>query len=92
MAFSATKVGETVVGSLRMTYGYWTAGGDTGGNINTGLHQCVSINLTAAGTSIVADAPTVNESDLLSGKGIDGSAVTIITTSNTSGLWQAFGW
>lgn len=92
MAFSATKVGETVFGNLRVTYGYWTAGGDTGGDINTGLHRCVHMQLTAGGSSIVADAPTINETNLAAGKAVDGSAVTIITTSNTSGFWMAYGY
>jgi len=87
MAMTSAKVGETVIGNLRMTWGTWTAGGDTGGNINTGLHQCVSMVLTAGGSSIVADAPTVNET-----MPCDGSAVTIITTSNTSGFWEAKGY
>ena len=37
MAFSASKVGENVFGSLRVTYGTFTGGSTTGGNINTGL-------------------------------------------------------
>lgn len=86
MAMTSAKTGENVAGALRMTYGTWTAGGDTGGNINTGLHQVVSMSLSAAGSSIVADAPTINETFPC-----DGSAITIITTSNTSGYWIAFG-
>jgi len=88
MAFTATKTGEHVVGDLRMTRGtYSNAGGSTGGNINTGLHQCVDMKLTASGSSIVADTPTINETFP-----VDGSAVTIITTANTAGYWIAFGY
>lgn len=87
MAFSASKTGETVFGNMRMTYGTWDGGSETGGNINTGLHQCVGIILQAGGSSIVADAPTVNES-----MPCDGSAVTIIVKSDTDGFWFAFGW
>lgn len=88
MAFTATKTGEHVVGDLRMTCGtYISSGGDTGGNINTGLHQVVAMDLTASGSSIVADAPTINETFPC-----DGSAVTIITTANTAGYWQAYGY
>lgn len=87
MAFSATKSGETVFGNMRVTYGTWDGGGETGGNINTGLHQCVHMQLTAAGSSIVADAPTIDEDFP-----VDGSAVTIIVTSDTDGYWMAFGY
>lgn len=87
MAFSASKTGEHVFGDLRVTRGTWTGGGDTGGNINTGLHQVVAMQLTAAGSSIVADTPTINETFP-----VDGSAVTIICTSNTDGYWLAFGY
>lgn len=87
MAMTSAKTSESVFGNLRMTYGTWTAGGDTGGDINTGLHQCVAMYLTARGSSIVADAPTINETFPC-----DGSAITIITTSNTSGYWIAFGY
>lgn len=87
MAFSATKVGETVFGNFRVTYGTWDGGSETGGNINTGLHKCAFMLLTAGGSSIVADAPTVNET-----LPCDGSAVTIIVTSDTDGFWMAFGW
>jgi hypothetical protein len=87
MAFSASKTGEHVVGDLRMTCGTFTGGGDTGGNINTGLHQVVTMSLTARGSSIVADAPTINETFPC-----DGSAVTIICTSDKDGYWQAYGY
>lgn len=86
MAFSAAKVGETVFGNLRVTYGTFTGGSETGGNINTGLHQCVAMQLTARGSGIVADAPTINESFPVAG-----SAVTIICTNNTDGFWMAYG-
>lgn len=88
MSFTATKTGEHVVGDLRMTRGtFLSSGGDTGGNINTGLHQCVAMQLTASGSSIVADAPTINETFPCAG-----NAVTIITTANTAGYWTAFGY
>jgi hypothetical protein len=89
MAFTSTKIGESVFGNKRVVYGkYVNDGGSTGGDINTGLHHCDMMLLTAWGSSIVADAPTVNE-DLSSA--IDGSAVTIIATANSSGYWMAIG-
>jgi hypothetical protein len=86
MAFSASKTAESVFGNFRVTYGTWTGGGDTGGNINTGLRLVNFMQLTAKGSSIVADAPTINETFP-----VDGSAVTIIVTSNTDGYWIAYG-
>lgn len=88
MGFTATKTGEHVVGDLRMTRGtFANDGGSTGGNINTGLHQCLHMDLTASGSSIVADAPTVNATFP-----VDGSAVTIIATANSAGYWTAYGY
>ena len=87
MAFSAAKTGEHVIGDLRMTRGTWDGGSETGGNINTGLHQCLGMWLTATGGTIVADAPTVDETFP-----VDGSAVTIIVTSDTNGYWYAIGY
>lgn len=87
MAFSASKTGEHVVGDLRMTRGTYTGGGTTGGKINTELHQVVDMHLTPKGASIVADAPTINETFPC-----DGSAVTVIITNNTDGYWTAFGY
>ena len=86
MAFSATKTGESVFGNKRVTYGTWDGGGDTGGNINTGLRIVDFMTLTAAGALIVADAPTINETFPVAG-----TAVTIIVTSDTDGYWIAYG-
>jgi len=86
MAFSAAKTGETVFGDKRVTFGTWDGGGETGGNINTGLHHVEMMMLTAAGSAIVADAPTINETFPC-----DGSAITIICTSDKDGYWMAFG-
>lgn len=86
MAFSASKTGDSVWGNKRITYGTYTGGGTTGGDINTGLHICEGIFLTPKGSSIVADAPTVNET-----LPVAGSAVTIIVTNNTDGYWWAIG-
>ncbi|MCE5336821.1 MAG: hypothetical protein LLG06_19765 [Desulfobacteraceae bacterium] len=91
MAFTDTKLGETVMGNYRMTWGTFSSSdGDTGGDINTGLHKCELLIPVATGGSIVADSPTVSET--IAAGGVDGTAVTIITTANTAGLWIAFGW
>jgi len=86
MAFSSTKVGESVFGDKRVTFGTWDGAGVTTGDIDTGLHHADHIQLTAGGSSIVADAPTINETLPCAG-----SAVTIIFTSGTDGFWMAFG-
>lgn len=89
MAFTATKIFETVMGNQRVVFGkYVNDSGSTGGNINTGLHHCEGMLLTNWGSSIVADGATVNE-DFSSA--VAGSAITIIATANSSGYWMAFG-
>lgn len=86
MAVTTVKTIDTVIGNVRLTGGTYSAS-DTGGNINTGLHQVLSMMLVATGGSIVADAPTINETFPM-----DGSAVTIIVTNATTGLWWAIGY
>lgn len=87
MSITITKVGESVFGDKRVVYGkYVCDGGDSGGEITTGLLHIDMMQVTAAGSSIVADAPTINETFPLSG----GDA-TIICTANSSGYWMAFG-
>lgn len=87
MAITITKLGENVVGNQRMVFGkYVTDSGDTGGEITTGLLHIDCMMVTATGSSIVADAPTIDETFPLTG----GDA-TIICTANSSGYWMAFG-
>jgi hypothetical protein len=69
---------QGVMGNKRVHIGTATGSG-TGGEINTGLHVCEFISLTAHKSAIVADAPTVNETMPCAG-----SAVTIIHTSGCS--------
>lgn len=88
MAIAITKDAETAAGSLRMTSGTYTlSGGGTTGDINTGLHKVITMQISAKGSSIVAGSPTINETFPC-----DGTAVTIIATANTSGRWVAFGY
>lgn len=87
MAITVTKLNETIVGNQRKVSGtYALSGGDTGGDINTGLHSVHDMHLTAMGAAVVADAPTINKTFPCAG-----SAVTIIATANTSGIWTAYG-
>lgn len=88
MAFSSTVTQRPIAfGNKRMCWGTWDGGGETGGNINTYLKKVEFMSVSAAGSSIVADAPTINETFPC-----DGSAVTIIVTSDTDGYWFAVGY
>lgn len=87
MAFTPVLVGRINLGSRTMTHGtYVSAGGSTGGDIDTGLDWCENLILTSKGSSVVADDATLNEN-----LPIAGSAVTIVTTANASGYWMAIG-
>lgn len=88
MAFASAISGSTVFGNKRVTWGTFTnAGGDTGGNIDTGLGTCEFIALQSGGTAVIATAPVVNET-----LPIAGSAVTIVTAADEDGQWWAFGY
>lgn len=87
MAFASAKLGENVVGNQRMVWGTYTnAGGDTGGDINTGLHSVHNMILQPRGTAVNANAPVINETLPCAG-----SAVTIVTDDGADGYWTAFG-
>jgi len=86
MAFSATKTGESIFGNKKVAWGTYTGGGTTGGDIDTGMHMCEHMQLTAKGSSVAADAPTVNET-----LPVAGNAVTIVITSDSDGYWFAIG-
>ena len=87
MAITTTVDGQTVFGNKRIHYGTTTLdGGDTTGTLITGLQQVHSIMLTATGSTIVADAPTVNATlPLASG------SVPLIFTANKAAYWVAIG-
>jgi hypothetical protein len=88
MAWSHDVDIDSVAGNMAIRGGtYTTSGATTGGNINTGLHQCVHMELVATGTPVVADAPTVDET-----LPCDGTAITIICTAATTGRWLAYGY
>ena len=97
MSFAYTKDLDTVVGNLRMTGGTYADTSSTGGEIVTGLHQIVDFQLTPYGSSVVADAPTVNASGSKISPGINTTGQTagtlsIICTTSTAGRWRAFGY
>lgn len=88
MAITIVKLGEDIVGSRRKVWGTYTvSGGATGGDISTGLQHVEYAMVTATGSSVVADAPTINETfPLASGD------VTVIATADTAGIWEAYGY
>ena len=86
MGFAASRTGEEIVGNRRITWGTFTNdGGSTGGDIDTGLHYVDRMTLTA-GAAIHADSPAINET-----LPCLGSAVTIVTSANGCGFWEAKG-
>lgn len=87
MSFESTKLGENIVGNQRMAWGtYASDSGDTGGDINTGLHSCHNMLLQPKGSAVNSNAPVVNETYPCAG-----SAMTIVTDANANGYWTAWG-
>jgi len=87
MAFTSVITKIRVIGSHKKAHGtFASADGTAGGNINTGLRICESIELTSKGTAITTGASVVNET-----LPIAGSAITIVTDANVTGYWVAFG-
>ncbi len=98
MAFTAkmTRYHEPApFGGLIMTSGWYKSdGGSTGGDINTGLLECVSLLLQPHANAVVANAPAVNENfgtDAAMDQPMNGKAVTVVTAANEVGRWVAFG-
>ena len=86
MAFSFTKVGDTVTGSHRTTYGTFTnTGGTTGGAIYTGLQHVSGMLLQEGGAAVVADRSSANATYPVK------DPITIVTTATASGYWEAWG-
>jgi hypothetical protein len=89
MAFTSTITQRpTAIGNKRMSAGtFANDGGSTGGDIDTGLSRCEAIWLQHTGAAVSADAPAVNETLPYSG-----SAITVVTTADTTGNWMAIGY
>ena len=85
MALVSSITGQTVFGNKKITYGTFTSDTTTG-DITTGLSGVDTMMITAKGSSVVADAPTINETFPLAG-----GDVTVICTSSTVGFWLAVG-
>ena len=75
------------MGNKRIAWGTFTnGGGDTGGDIDTGLEVVEFMILQTAGTGVSADQHAVNET-----LPVDGSAITIVSTDGADGIWFAIG-
>jgi len=84
MADVSTLVGRDVWGAKCMTYGTWTAGAVTVGDINTKLHRCEQIFLTPT-------TATAAQCGCTTTLPADGSAIALAFTSNADGYWLAIG-
>jgi hypothetical protein len=87
MAFAAAITKRDVWGDKAVTMGTYTnGGGETGGDINTGLHMCEAIFLQPGGGTVNTNAPVVNET-----LPVAGSAVSVVMDDGTDGTFIAFG-
>ena len=91
MAFAYTRTKMNIFGTKAVAWGTFTnANGDTGGDIDTGLRLCKDLQLMGNSTAVSASWAVVNESAMISGDSVDGSAVTIVTAAGVRYLrWIA---
>ncbi len=91
MAFTSSITQRDVWGSMAVTAGTFTnsTGGDTGGDVDTGLNRCYGLFLQPGGSSVTSNAAVVNET--FTSNGLTGSAITIVTDADVDGNWLAFG-
>lgn len=89
MAFSQGVLKRDVIGSDRVVYGdYTNNGGSTGGDCVTGLSVVKSFKIVPSGAAVKTDVSVPNETfPLINSNG----AVTIVTTADEVGLWEAIG-
>ena len=89
MAFTSVITDRILIpGGMRVHMGtYVSDSSSEGGNIDTGLLICKHIALQPKDTAVVASAPVVNGTLPLAG-----SAITIVTTADECGYWEAKGY
>ena len=95
MAFTSGRMDDesgagTPFGAMTMVMGWFkSAGGSTGGDIETGFTQCYFF-MPLAHNAAVGNTPVVNEvtSDV---EGPMGGTVTIVTDADEVGRWVAYG-
>lgn len=87
MAFAYTIEDRENMGDTWKVWGTFTnTGGGTGGDIKTGLKKVYYMKLQHTAAAVVADAPVCDETFPLSS-----GDVTIVTTADADGIWEAFG-
>ena len=87
MAFAFTTDKQGVIGDMRYATGTFTnAGGDTGGDIITGLRYVIHASLQHTGAAVAANAPAINETFPTAP-----GTLTIVTDDDADGIWIAFG-
>lgn len=88
MAFASAITEYGVRGNKKVRKGTYTnAGGDTGGNVDTGLTVCTDFVITPSGSAVQTNAPVVNET-----LPVAGNAITIVTDDGADGYWEAEGY
>lgn len=89
MAFTYAVTYRDIEGHKRVLRGtYASSGGSTGGDVITGLATVESFDIQPLAAAAIATQSVVNESLPLSNSN---GAVTIVTSSNESGIWEAKG-
>ena len=89
MVFTSKVISRETSGSIKVTMGTYTnTAGSTGGDIDTGLAQCLHLSVENTGNGLVP-SPSVDED--FSNGAVSGGAVTIVTNGNASGIWVAYG-
>ena len=86
--FASSLKGRDIWGAWNVTWGtYVSAGGGTGGNIDTAQGNVNAVFLQEKGSAAITDMSVVDETF----PDLDGSAVTIVTIANQAGTWVAIG-
>ena len=87
MSIAATITGRSVLGDKRVTWGTYTdSSASTVDDINTGLRSVEVILLQPGGSTVSANAPSVNETLPTAG-----ATVSIIADASQTGYWFAIG-
>ena len=87
-AFTYTISGTADFDNKKVSWGTFTpSGGSTGGDIDTLLSVCEGMELQYTGSSAATDEASDHEEFPIAG-----SAITIVTTADTAGLWFAWGY
>lgn len=92
MAFSSKGSGKVPVGDQYLVYGSYTSdGGSTGGDVSTGLSVVNSFMLIPKNTAVIATQSVANETFPLYNNPVSEVKVTIVTSADEVGYWQAIG-